>query len=193
MSRLLIIPDEKFATLTQDLKARLLSITKELKWEHLIDLFAGDAAPLLDRVDINDSSQEMEVWAKAPASFVVVWTSHGQSDPAIGSATAETGRGLVNQVFESARPETKEADLLNASDWTNLEHKRGAALLRMAAHPVTIFGQCIAVLTLSRFAGAQIANNNDQVDLKTAGAAASLVARLIEDRLIRSCLGLTSA
>jgi hypothetical protein len=193
MNRLLIIPDEKFEPLALDLKTRLLTIAKELRWEHLADLIGADGAFLLSTIHHTDDSREIQIWGKSPTGFVVVWTSKGKTDPAVGTVTAELGRGLVNQVFESERPEVKEGDFLNASDWTNFEKKRGNALSRMAAHPISIFARCVAVLTLSQFGDSPAAPSVDYGDAKTAGAAASLLTRLIEDRLIRSCLGLAQA
>jgi hypothetical protein len=193
MSRLLIIPDKKFEGLTSDLKTRLSAIAKEIRWEHLIDLFGAEGTLLLGTVHDPDDSREIQIWGKSPAGFVIVWTSKGKSDAAVGVVTAELGRGLINQVFESARPEIKTGDYLNASDWTNLEKKRGAKLFSMAAHPVTIFGRCIAILSVSRFGEPSAAQSGDQADAKVAGSATSLLERLIEDRLIRSCLGLEQA
>jgi hypothetical protein len=191
MNRLLIIPDEKFEPLALELKTRLLAIAKELRWEHLSDLIGTDGAFLSSCGGQAEGSREIQIWAKCPASFIIVWTSKGKSDPAVGTVTAEIGRGLINQVFESGRPEVKSGDFLNASDWTNFEKKRGATLLSMAAHPITIFGRGVAVLSLSQFGEGGTTQSADSNDPKTAGSAASLLARLIEDRLIRSCLGLT--
>jgi hypothetical protein len=191
MNRLLIVPDEKFEPLVVDLKTRLLAITKELRWEHFSDLIGTDAGFLSSGDSRAEGSKEIQIWAKCPGNFIIVWTSKGKSDSAVGTVTAEAGRGLINQVFESGRPEVKSGDFLNASDWTNLEKKRGTALLSMAAHPVTIFGRGVAVLSLSQFGEGGATQSADYNDPKTAGVAASLLARLIEDRLIRSCLGLT--
>jgi hypothetical protein len=190
MTRLLIIPDEKFEPLTSELKTRLAAITKELRWEHLVDLFGSEGTILSSILPDIGGGREIQVWGKGPGSFVMVWTSKGKSDATIGVVTAELGRGLINQVFESMRPEIKEADFLNASDWTNFEKKRGVKLFSMAAHPIIVFGRCIAVLSLSRFEEAGNLEKIDHADANVAGAAGALVARLIEDRLIRSCLGL---
>jgi hypothetical protein len=193
VNRLLIIPDEKFEPLTLELKNRLITTAKELRWEHLTDLFGAEGTFLLSTIHYAGDSQEIQVWGKSATGFVVVWTSRGKTDPAVGTVTAELGRGLINQVFESGRPEVKEGDFLNASDWTNLEKKRGAMLFSMAAHPITIFGRCVAILSLSQFDNTVTAQSAGPTNAKTAGAAASLLARLTEDRLIRSCLGLTEA
>jgi len=193
MNRLLIIPDEKFEPLTLELKTRLITIAKELRWEHLTDLFAAEGTFLLSTIRHVQDSREIQIWSKSPTGFIVVWSSKGKNDVAVGRVTAELGRGLINQVFESARPEMKEGEFLNASDWTNLEQKRGVKLRSMAAHPITIFGRCVAVLSLSQFVDTHTAQSADCTDARTAGAASSLLARLIEDRLIRSCLALTQA
>lgn len=193
MSRLSIIPDEKFEPLVLELKTRLASITKELRWEHLTDLFGAEGSFLLSTTARPEDSLEIQIWGKALSSFVIVWTSKGKNDTAVGTVTAELGRGLINQVFESGRPEIKAADFLNASDWTNLENKRGLKLFSMAAHPITIFGRCIAVLSLSKFGDTGADQSADYADAQTAAAGASLLARLIEDRLIRSGLGLNKA
>ena len=193
MNRLLIIPDEKFEPLTLELKTRLVTIAKELRWEHLTDLLAAEGTFLLSTIRHVQDSREIQIWSKSPTGFIVVWSSKGKNDVAVGRVTAELGRGLINQVFESARPEMKEGEFLNASDWTNLEQKRGVKLRSMAAHPITIFGRCVAVLSLSQFVDTHTAQSADCTDARTAGAASSLLARLIEDRLIRSCLALTQA
>src|SRR5437879_1360186 len=177
MNRLLIIPDQKFEPLTLELKTRLVAIAKELRWEHLTDLFGAEGAFLPSTTDHGQGSQEIQIWGKSPTAFVVVWTSKGKTDKAIGTVTAELGRGLINQVFESGRPEVKAGDYLNASDWTNLEKKRGASLLSMAAHPITVFGRCVAILTLSRFADTRRVKNADYRDAQAAGATASILAR----------------
>ena len=188
MSRLLIVPDEKYEALSLDLKARLGAIAKELRWDHLADLIGTDGAFLL-RPDAGDELIEIQIWGKSPTAFVVVWTSKGQRDVTIGTVTAELGRGLINQVFESERPEVKADDFLNASDWTNLETQRGAKLRSMSAHPITIFGRCVAVLSVSEFQTSRPATDAKQGNAKAAAAAALLLGRLMEDRLIRSSLG----
>ena len=193
MSRLLIVPDEKFEELGSDLRVRLNNLTRDLRWEHLIDLFGAEGATILSAIPGGDASREIQIWGRGPNSFIVVWSSKGQGDAAIGNVTAELGRGLINQVFESKRSETKAGDFLNASDWTNLENKRGTKLSSMAAHPVTVFGRCIAVLSLSRFDAADRDTSGDSADTRVAGAITSLLARLVEDRLIRSYLGLNKA
>jgi hypothetical protein len=197
MSRLLIIPDEKFEPLTVELKTRLVTIANELRCEHLTDLFGAEGALLLNTIDVADDSREIQIWGRSTTEstpgFVVVWTSKGSNDAAVGKVTAKLDRGLINQVFESERPEIKAGDFLNASDWTNLEQLRGAKLFSMAAHPITIFRRCIAILSVSQFEASRTPQSADYTDAKTAGAAASLMARLVEDRLIRSCLGLTQA
>src|SRR5579864_2224707 len=151
MSRLLIVPDEKYEALSLDLKTRLVTIAKELRCEHLADLIGSDGAFLL-KPETSDDSIEIQIWGKSPTAFAIVWTSKGKGDDAAaGAVTAELGRGLINQVFESERPEAKADDFLNASDWTNLETQRGAKLRCMSAHPIIIFGRCIAVLSVSEF------------------------------------------
>jgi hypothetical protein len=87
----------------------------------------------------------------------------------------------------------KEGEFLNASDWTNFEQKRGAKLRSMAAHPIKIFGRGVAVLSLSQFEKSLSPKASIEGDPQLATAAASLLARLAEDRLIRSCLGLVQA
>lgn len=191
MSKLIIVPDQKYEELTLDLKRQLASLAKELRSEHLADLIGADGAFLV-KPDPNGDSKEIEIWGKSPAGFVVVWTSKGKDDPVVGAVTAEPGRGLINQVFESGRAEVKADDFLNAPDWTNLEKQRGAKLHRMAAHPITIFRRCVAVLSLSEFQDARATESDGQVGMRTAGASASLLSRLMEDRLIRSCLGFDS-
>jgi len=193
VNRLLIIPDEKFEPLTLELKSRLITIASELRWEHLTDLFAAEGASILSTIHGIEDSPEIQIWGKSPTSFIVVWSSKGKKDVAVGTVTAELGRGLINQVFESARPEMKQGDFLNASDWTNFEQKRGVKLCSMAAHPITIFARCVAVLSLSQFEKPLSPQTSNEGDPQVTGAVASLFARLAEDRLIRSCLGLDRA
>jgi len=193
MSRLLIIPDEKFEPLTLELKTRLVAVASELRWEHLVDLFAAEGASILGTIHGIEDALETQIWGRSPTNFIVVWSSKGKNDLAVGTVTAELGRGLINQVFESARPEMKEGDFLNASDWTNFEQKRGAKLRSMAGHPISLFGRCVAVLSLSQFESSVSPQMSNEGDLQVAGAAALLLGRLAEDRLIRSCLGLAQA
>jgi hypothetical protein len=189
MSRLQIIPDETLAPLALQLRTRLKAIVGDLRWEHLIDLSSAEGVFLLGLVNNLGGTREMQLWGKSASSFVMVWTSRGTNDSCIGTVTAELGRGLVNQVFESHRPEVKEGGFLDCSDWTNLESRRGLKVDRMAAHPVTIFGRCLGVLSLSRFEAGGIAGESDESDMKITCQGALLLARLIEDRLTRACLG----
>jgi hypothetical protein len=189
----LIIPDEKLEPLTLELKTRLITIASELRWEYLVDLFAAEGASILSTIHGSEDAREIQIWGKSPTSFIVVWSSKGKSDLAVGAVTASLGRGLINQVFESARPEMKEGEFLNASDWTNFEQKRGAKLRSMAGHPIKIFGRGVAVLSLSQFEKSLSPKASIKGDPQLAAAAASLLARLAEDRLIRSCLGLVQA
>lgn len=191
MSRLLIIPDEKFQALVPDFKARLLDITRQLRPEHVGHLLESDGAFIASTLANDEDSREFQIWARSPTGFVIVWSSKGKRDVAVGTVTAELGRGLINQVFESARAEAKSGGYLNASDWTNFETKRGASLLRMAACPITVFGLCAGVLSLSQFAATSAVESIGEEETQIAGTAASLASRLIEDRLVRACLGLS--
>jgi len=190
MNRLVIVPDEKFEPLASTLKGRLSAVAGELKSEH----FAGLMNELCRRVLLgfvrNRSDQELLLWGCSDGPFRVAWTSLPPESEVLNIVTAARDAGLPARVRESGQPATQTAGELQAGAWTNLEERRGRALDSMVASPVFVFDKCPAVLSLASYRTGgepRIPSHADLVDLTET---ASLLARLIEDRLVRACLGL---
>jgi hypothetical protein len=92
-------------------------------------------------------------------------------------------------VFLSGQSAVQSGAELQAGTWCNVEDRRGRAIHRIDASPVFLFGRCVAVATRVIYVGGAAPLPNDHHTVEVA-AAASTVSRLMEDRLIRSCLGI---
>jgi hypothetical protein len=191
MNRLVIVPDEKFEPLVLDLKTRMVALAKELRSEHLTELVGVEAVHLLRDAALSEKHCEVLVWGRSERAYIAAWTSSVQNtQQTFGEVTADGSRGLLHQVFESNRADSKSAEELNASVWTNLEAKRGRIIGSMVAHPIVLFRRCVAVLTVVRYVEPGVSAHLRYEDAVQAAAASSLLMRLLEDQLIRSSLGL---
>jgi hypothetical protein len=192
MERLVIVPDEKFEALVLSLKSRLPPIVDEVRAENLASLMGERSRRVLLGIADAGQGQELLLWARSDRAYVVAWTSLPPESEVVGTATADPVAGLINRLFASGRSDVESREDLQATTWTNLQEKRGRALHSMAASPVILFGKCAAAVSLAQYQTEQIVKTLDQSDVVRVAEVASLLARLLEDRLLRAALGIES-
>jgi len=187
MDRLVIVPDEKLEPLVLSLKARLSAIVGEVRAENIADVI-GEDTRLLPTLAQGGAGQELLLWARSARAFLAAWTSR-PFDAIAGVATADLDVGLISQVFASGKSVLQAGAEVQANQWTNLEETRGQVIDGMAASPVFIFGKCAAALALAAYRGEGNSSAVTHEGLARLAEAASVVGRLLEDRLLRATLG----
>ncbi|MBC8126886.1 MAG: hypothetical protein H8M99_07050 [Gloeobacteraceae cyanobacterium ES-bin-144] len=183
MNRLVIIPNEAHEALGFSLKARLASIAREINAHNLAQVMGSHALRSFNSLE-EDQENELLLWAIEGKDYVVALASRQPKDEIEGRARADAEEGMIARVICSGRSEITSANDLEAADWTNLETLRGKRIEEMASSPVFLFENCMLVLSRVRYGGKESRN------LSTPAELASLLGRLIEDRLIRATLGI---
>ncbi|MBX3739857.1 MAG: hypothetical protein KF712_02610 [Akkermansiaceae bacterium] len=184
MNRLVIVPDPALEAAGALLSAKLSAITQEISADHLPQFLGTHALRCLDWAAAEAPAAELILWGTDGNSHAVAWNSTGN----LARAQADGSEGLIARVAGSQRSATEAAYDLQAAEWTNLERLRGASISAMAASPIILFGTTAAVLS-------RVFYGQDESQALPAPPAdtASLLGRLIEDRLIRTTLGVESA
>lgn len=186
MNRLVIIPDEAYEALGFSLKARLVGIAREVNAHNLAHVMGSHALRSFNSAaEVQES--DLLLWAPDGKDFVVALATRLPKEEIEGRARADAQEGMIARVMGSGRSETGTSDDLEAADWTNLESLRGMKIEAMAASPVFLYENCTLVLSRVRYGGKYTDKLNAPSEL------ASLLGRLIEDRLIRASLGIESA
>lgn len=192
MERLVIVPDEKLEPLAISLRARLPAIADEARAENLASLMGERSRRFLLGIVDTGEQQELLLWGRSERGYVVVWTSLRPESEVVGTVTADQASGFISRIFASGRSDVESGEDLQAATWTNLEEKRGRLLHSMAASPVILFGKCAAAVALAQYQVEGDVKTLDQSDAVRVAEAASLLARLLEDRLLRAALGIES-
>lgn len=185
MNRLVIIPDEAHEALGSSLKPRLAGIAREITAHNLAHIMGSHALRCFNS-SAEDQESELLLWAAEGKGFVVALATRPPREEIEGRARADAHEGMIARVMTSGRAEVATASDLEASDWTNLESLRGMRIEAMASSPVFLFENHALVLSRVRYGGGESAKPS------TPAETASLLGRLIEDRLIRATLGLES-
>lgn len=189
MNRLVIVPDATLEAAGLALKLRLAAIAGEIDATNIPPFMGPHALRCLTWAAAENTDSEILLWAREKNGYAVAWASGTPREDVEGRGRADQMEGMIARIFETHRSESEGAHDLQAADWTNLERLRGATIDAMAASPVILFESCVAVLSRVRYRG-KTANESTA----TAPAeSASLLARLIEDRLIRVTLGMESS
>jgi hypothetical protein len=192
MNRLVIVPDERLEPLVHILKGRVAAVASEVKSEHFGSLMTEQCRRTLLGFVRNRKEQELLLWGCSDGVFRVAWTSLSPQSEVLNIVTAARDGGLPARVCASASAFTQTADELQAATWTNLEERRGRALQNLAASPVILFHKCAAVLSLASYRSEEGPQLSPETDLSDLLEISWLLARLLEDRLLRSCLGMES-
>lgn len=184
MSRLVIVPEESHEALGAQLLPRLTVIAREADVHNITGLMGAHGITLLDGTAARTDGTLL-LWARqGDAAYGVAWQGGGKD--LVERAHADAGEGLIARVFGGGRSESSAAEDLELSEWSNLPALFPGHIGHMAASPVHVFGSCAAALCI-------IAGPTPDSRLQAPSETASLLARLIEDRLIRMSIGLESA
>ncbi len=176
MSRLVIIPHESHEALGAELLPRLTVIAREADAGNIMGIIGAQGISLLESAAAR-AEGTLLLWAKQGDSYLVAWSGTDLT----GRVHADAGEGLIARVFGGGRSESAAADDLELSEWSNLPALFPGHITAMAASPVHVFGNCVAALCV--ICGG----------LQPPKETAPLLARLIEDRLIRMSIGLETA
>lgn len=192
MNRLIVVPRQKQEELALELLADLKANAARLRAENLAGFMGAVEIGTLTRAAAHAApgAHELLVWARADRGYGVAWTSLEPTEDMVGAASAEPEEGLVSEVFASGRTEFRTADELQTEGWTNAEKRRGRPIRGMVASPVFVGGECVAVLTLVQYGPDAAAGTFGREDAGALTAEATLLGRLLEDRLIRILSGL---
>ena len=177
MSRLVIVPEERHEALGAELLPRLSTIAREADAHNLAGLIGAQGIALLENAAARTEGTLL-LWAALGDGYAVAWQGGGQKD-LVERAHADADEGLIARVFGGGRSESAAAAELELSEWSNLPALVSDAIASMAASPVHVFGSCVAALCVLG-------------ETSPPSETAPLLARLIEDRLIRMSIGLES-
>ena len=189
MNRLVIVPDAALEAAGLALKSRLAAIAGEIDATNIQPFMGPHALRCLTWAAEKNADSEILLWAREKNGYAVAWASGTPREDVEGRGRADEMEGMIARVFESHHSESERAHDLQAADWTNLERLRGATIDAMAASPVILFESCVAVLSRVRYR----AKTENETTAAAPAESASLLARLIEDRLIRATLGMESS
>jgi len=183
MNRLVIVPDEKHESLGAELKPKLAAIAREITANNLPQLMGERTLALLESIAARETC-ELLLWGREGNGYAVAWAGKACEADLRGKARADAGEGMVARVFESGRSETEVAEFLEISEWSNLAQLLGKSLSSMSASPVQVFDGCAVAVTRVNYGAGETPPPSET---------ASLLSRLIEDRLIRMSIGLEPA
>ena len=190
MSRLTIVPDERFQPLSHALKALLASIPEDLNADNLGETAGEQLFDFLRSYNLPEPDQEIVVWAKADRSYEAIWSSMDPEDEVVGMVTADLSEGLVSRVFQSGHSALQIRDEADSSSWTNLEARRGRKARVFFASPITFFDKVIAVITLCDYRAESRTSDEDFAVAARLAESAGIFDTLIENHFIRTYLGL---
>lgn len=185
MNRLVIVPEEKHEALAEELKPRLSGIAKEVDANNLSQVMSAQTVTLLGEFAENSGGRVL-VWAREGKGYALGWISDDTEPTLRGRVRADAGEGMIAMVFESGRSVSEVAANLELGEWSNLGELVDSPVAEMATSPVDVFGETVAVVST-------IKSEEGDMPLRAPTEIALLVARLIEDRLIRMSLGLEMA
>lgn len=185
MNRLVIVPEEKYEALAEELKPRLSGIAKEVDANNLSQVMSAQTVALLE-VFAKNTGGRVLVWAREGKGYALGWISDDTEPTLRGRVRADAGEGMIAMVFESGRSVSEVAANLELGEWSNLGELVDRPVAEMATSPVDVFGETVAVISV-------VSEEEDELVLRAPAEVSSLVARLIEDRLIRMTLGFEMA
>ncbi|MEP2776204.1 MAG: hypothetical protein ABJQ29_02995 [Luteolibacter sp.] len=185
MNRLVIVPEEKHEALAEELKPRLSGIAKEIDANNLAQVMSAQTVALLEDFSRNSGGRVM-IWAREGKSYAIGWISDDTEPSLRGRVRADAGEGMIAMVFESGRSTSDTAANLELGEWSNLGELLDTPVGEMASSPVHVFGETAAVVSW-------VCGKEGDLPLRAPAEVSALVARLIEDRLIRMSLGFEMA
>lgn len=185
MKRLVIVPEKKHETLGKELKLRLSGIAKEVDADSLSQVMSVHTSNLLEEFGKNFGGRVL-VWARDGKGYALGWISVDAEPSLRGRVRADAGEGMIAMVFESGRSVSEVSANLELNEWSNLGELILDPVAEMATSPVDVFGETVAVVSL-------VSGKEGEMALRAPAELSLLVARLIEDRLIRMALGFEMA
>lgn len=190
MTRLAIVPDEKYKPLVQSLQTLLTTISDDLDADNLAETLGDELLDFLRSYNLPEADQEIVVWARSERSYLAIWSSLLPEEDVVGSATADLTRGIVARVFQSGQPATESAMQAAPSTWTNLEARRGRNARITFAAPLTLYDRSIAVVTLSDYREETRRSDEDFATAARLAESATIFDSLAERYFVRVFLGL---
>jgi len=182
MNRLVIVPEPSLEAAGLQVATKLAAIVSDISAAQLSESLGRHALRCLAWAVAEDPSAELILWGNDGADHALAWTSAD----GVTRAQADGNDGLIAHVAASQRSAAEGAYELQAGEWTNLERMRGVSISAMAASPVVAFGTTVAVLSRVLYGTEESGPPAPPADT------ASLLGRLVEDRLIRATLGMDS-
>jgi hypothetical protein len=184
MNRLVIVPDERLEAVGADLMPRLAAISREIDANNLVGLFYAEVEGMLEKASARQDGVLL-VWAAEGNGYSPAWAGEGVAQDMVERVRADQGEGMIARVFGCGRGESAWADDLEISEWSNMEMVLGVKISAMSVSPVYVFGNCVAAVSVS---------TTDAVDVLPLplSEVSGLLAKLIEDRILRAALGMES-
>ena len=186
MERLVIVADEKDIQCGRSLLFRVTEIARQITAQNIASLIGERVLHHAEKKDQN-SEAELVLWGRAEQHFLAAWTSVSPQSEIVDIALCQFDSGLVAEVFSTESARFLEEPLLQAPTFTNLGDRRGKPAMSMRGLPISVFGQCIGVLTWVEY-GTQLSPPSDEND--EASKWAMIFGRFSELKILKMCMGM---
>jgi hypothetical protein len=186
MERLVIVAEEKDIQWGRSLLLRVTEIARQVTAQNIASLM-GER--LLHHAEKKDKSLETEIvlWGRAEQNFLAAWTSVSPQSEIVDIALCQLDSGLVAEVFSTETARSLEEPLLQASSFTNLGDRRGKSVIAMRGLPITVFGQCIGVLTWVAY---ETQLSSSPGESNEVSELALIFGQFSELKILKMCLGM---
>jgi hypothetical protein len=134
-----------------------------------------------------DFDFELVLWGRSDQQYLAAWTSAEPRADVVELVQCRSDLGLVAEIFTTPSARALEEPILQASSFTDLGDRRGRRIKAMRGVPITVFGQCIAVLTWVGYETQLPSAPDENNDVSKW---ALMFTRLAELKIIKLCLGM---
>lgn len=185
MERFVIVPRDADRGIVREFCRRLEDLVPQINARNLASIIPAAAFEFVSqRPSMEESANgEFLLWGRSAPGYMVSWTSGERPDEVVQRATAMEPRGLIAEVFETARDRDAAEPVLDAAEWTNLGELRGKRIVSMCGAPIVLFDTCVGVLSWSQYDSAPRGAAN-------AGQVAALFSGLAELRIFKAYFGM---
>jgi hypothetical protein len=186
MERLVIVANDQDVQWGRSLRLRITQIAQQITAQMLVSLI-GERVLHYAETDDKDFVSELVLWGRAEQQYLAAWTSAAPRSDIVESVQCRLDQGLVAEIFSTASTRAQDEPILQASSFTDLGERRGRQVKSMRGLPISVFGQCIAVLT---WVGYEAPASSTLDENSEVSRWALTFTRLSELKIMKLCLGM---
>jgi hypothetical protein len=186
MERLVIVAEDKDLQWGRSLLLRAGEIARQIDAQNIASLI-GERALHQAETNAEHPMPELVLWGRAGRQFLAAWTSVSPDSEVVAVAQCQSEGGLVAEVFAAGSSRFQQEPLLQAPSFTNLGDRRGTPVRSMRGLPISVFGQCIGVLTWVEYDTPSGPASEEDRDVSRWAMA---FGRFSELKILKMCLGM---